>query len=165
MSEASDAIKELSLEARIEDTSVDELLRSASASAPAMSGADIQLVPPEPSGRRVNVDKTLLSRAIAEIGASLSERTARAGDATKAEGPTLVSLTVDEPEAGTVRLVVGDWVRPFDDAAVKAPFAISGGGIRLALARTLTQMAGAGLRLEQSPEGSLRYAIHFPKHG
>src|SRR5689334_3701034 len=37
MSEASDAIKELSLEARLEDTPVDELLRSASASAPAMS--------------------------------------------------------------------------------------------------------------------------------
>jgi hypothetical protein len=163
MSEASDAIKELSLEARLEDTTMDELLRSASVSAPAMSGADIQLVPPAPTGRRVTVDKTLLLLAIAEIGASLSERAARAGEGTKAEGPTIIPLSVDEPETATVRLLVGDWVRPLDDAAVKAPFAISGGGIRLALARTLTQMAGGGLRLEQSPEGSLRYAIHFPK--
>jgi hypothetical protein len=167
MSEASDAIKELGLEPKIEEISVDEVLRSAAAAARAVAGADIELVAESAPPLRVGIDKTLLGLAIAEIGASLSERAERAGveGARTASGHTAVPVKVDQPDASTVRLIVGDWVRVTDDAAVKAPFAISGGGIRLALARTLTQMAGAGLRLEQSADGSLRYAIHLPRKG
>jgi signal transduction histidine kinase len=166
MSEASDSIKELGLEARIEEIAVDELLRSAAASSSAVAGTDFELeLPSSSSGFRVAADKTLLALAIAEIGASVSERAAKAGSdkARKADGTLAIPLTIDQPDAGNVRIVVGSWVPVTDDAAVKAPFAIAGGGMRLALARTLTQMAGAGLRLEQSPEGSLRYAIHLPR--
>jgi signal transduction histidine kinase len=167
MSEASDAIKERALEARIEEVGVDELLRSVAASAPTVSGADIAFVVPPPTALRVTVDKTLLGLAIGEIGASLSERSAKTATnpARPAETTLSIPLAVDEPDAGNVRLVVGGWVPAMDDATVKAPFAIAGGGMRLALARTLAQMAGAGLRLEQSPEGALRYAIHFPRKG
>jgi hypothetical protein len=70
-------------------------------------------------------------------------------------------LRVDQPDAGNVRLIVGDWMAQLDDAAVKAPFAITGGGIRLALARTLLQIAGATLRLEQSQEAAIRYALYL----
>jgi signal transduction histidine kinase len=164
MSEASDAIKELGLEARIEEIGVDELVRSATASSGAVAG-DVEFVVPAPTGLRVAADKTLFGLAVAEIGASLSERATKTSTngAGKATGAMSIPLTVDQPDAGNVRLVVGNWVPVTDDAAVKAPFAIAGGGIRLALARTLAQMAGAGLRLEQSPEGSLRYAIHLPR--
>jgi hypothetical protein len=165
MSEASDAIKELGLEARVEEIGVDELMQGAAASCAAVAGTDVELVVPSATGLRAAADKTLLGLAIAEIGASLSERASKSGNdqARKPGGALPVTLTVDQPDAGTVRLVVGDWVRVTDDAAVKAPFAIAGGGMRLALARTLTQMGGAGLRLEQSPEGSLRYAIHLQR--
>ena len=57
------------------------------------------------------------------------------------------------------KLVIGDWIPVNDDAAVKAPFNIAGGGIRMALARTLAQFSGATIRLEQSPEGSIRYSL------
>jgi signal transduction histidine kinase len=166
MTEASDAIKEIGLEARIEEVDVDELLRSAAASSSAVAGTDIALVIPPPTKLRVTADKTLLSLAVAEIGASLSERAMRVtnGRAPKVDGALSIPLTVDQPDPGTVRVVVGSWVPVTDDAVVKAPFAIAGGGIRLALARTLAQMGGAGLRLEQSPEGSLRFAIHLPRH-
>jgi signal transduction histidine kinase len=167
MSEASDAIKERALEARIEEVAVDELLRSVAASSPAIAGADVALVAPPPTQLRVAVDKSLFGLAVAEIGATLSERAAKPnGDGARAPGGTLsIPLVVDEPDAGNVRIVVGDWMPATDDAAIKAPFAIAGGGIRLALARTLAQMAGGGLRLEQSPDGSLRYAIHLPRRG
>jgi signal transduction histidine kinase len=162
--EASDAIKELGLEVRAEDVKVDDLLRSAAAAA-ATTGTDIELVAPAPTGLLVLVDPKLAARAIGEIGAGIFERAARAGAARPGfeAAHMRLALTVDEPEPGTVRLVVGDWQRATDDAAVKAPFAIAGGGIRLALARTLTQMAGGALRMEQSPEGALRYALYLPR--
>src|SRR5436190_7385184 len=48
--EASDAIKELALEARIAKVDLDELLRSAAASAPGVAGANIELVLPRATG-------------------------------------------------------------------------------------------------------------------
>src|SRR3954451_24831131 len=50
--EAADAIKELGLEARIADVDVDELLRSAAASATAATATDIELGLPSPTGLR-----------------------------------------------------------------------------------------------------------------
>jgi signal transduction histidine kinase len=161
ISEASEAIKELGLEARIEDVTVDDLLRSAATSAPALAACDIELVLPSPTGLRVTVDPTLLVRAIAEIGATLFERSRGTQQGRREGERTTIALKVDQPEAGNVRLIVGDWVTPLDDAAVKAPFAIAGGGIRLALARTLSQIAGATLRLEQSQEAAIRYALYL----
>jgi signal transduction histidine kinase len=169
ISEASEAIKELGLEARIEDISIDDLLRSAATSAPALAGCDIELVLPSTTGLSVTVDPTLLVRAIAEIGATLFERSHRtkiaggpeAAPSNTKGGRTTIALRVDQPDAGNVRLVVGDWVAQLDEAAVKAPFTISGGGIRVALARTLSQIAGATLRLEQSQEAAIRYALYL----
>jgi signal transduction histidine kinase len=161
MGEASDAIKERALEARIEEVDLDDLLRSAATAATALSGVDIELVPPAATRIRVAVDRALVDLALGEIGATLAERAAKRGD--QAQGRLSIPLEVDEPDASNVRIIVGGWVPATDDAAVKAPFAIAGGGIRLALARTLTQMAGGGLRLEQSSDGALRYAIHLPR--
>lgn len=160
ISESSEAIKELGLEARIEDISIDDLLRLAATSAPALAGCDIELVLPSTTGLSVTVDPTLLVRAIAEIGATLFQRSHGTKDAGR-DGRTAIALRVDQPDAGNVRLIVGDWMAQPDDAAVKAPFAITGGGIRLALARTLLQIAGATLRLEQSQEAAIRYALYL----
>jgi signal transduction histidine kinase len=161
ISESSEAIKELALEARIEDVSIDDLLRSAATSVPALAGCDIELVLPSTTGLSVTVDPTLLLRAIAEIGATLFERSQGTKDGGHNGRRTTIALRVDQPDAGNVRLIVGDWMAQLDDAAVKAPFAIAGGGIRLALARTLLQIAGATLRLEQSQEAAVRYAVYL----
>src|SRR6185436_16371680 len=53
MGEASDAIKERALEARIEEVDLDELLRSAAAAASALSAVEVELVPPAATRRRV----------------------------------------------------------------------------------------------------------------
>jgi hypothetical protein len=158
--EASDSIRDLSLDPRIEESAVNELLRTAASSVSGLSGTDIELVVPPPTPLRVSADTTLIVRAVAEISATIAER-----DAGKATGRTTIALAVDEPDTTSVRLIIGDWVSPLDDGAVKAPFAISGGGIRLALARTLATVAGATLRLEQSPEGAIRYALHLRRAG
>ena len=77
------------------------------------------------------------------IGAALFERMAKTdGGRAPGSGALTVPLAVDQPDAGNVRIIVGDWVPATDDAAVKAPFAITGGGIRLALARTLRNGRG-----------------------
>jgi K+-sensing histidine kinase KdpD len=155
--EASDAIKELGLEARIENIAVDDLVRSVAASAPALSGANVAFVVPASMDVRVAVDPTLLIRVVAEIAATIFDRRAKREGTDHASIP----LLVDRPDASNVRLLVGDWGLAPDDSAVKAPFAITGGGIRLALARVLSQVAGATLRFEQSPEGKIRYALYL----
>jgi hypothetical protein len=155
ISEASDSIKELGLEAKIEETSVDDLLRSVAVRSPALSGTNVEFVVPSPTGLRVAVDPILFLRVVAEIAAATLERRAKLEGTNNASLP----LFVDQPDATNVRVVVGEWSPPPDDSAVKAPFGIAGGGIRLALARVLSQVAGATLRFEQSPEGTVRYAL------
>jgi signal transduction histidine kinase len=154
--EASDAIKDLSLDARVEDVPLDELLRSSAKAAPALSASDIEIVmPASVSQSRVSVDPVLITRAVAEIGGTLFDR--RSPASAPARMP--IPLAVDEADAAHVKLVIGDWIPVNDDAAIKAPFNIAGGGIRMALARTLAQFSGATIRLEQSPEGSIRYSL------
>jgi hypothetical protein len=161
--EASDAIKDLSLDARVEDIPLDELLRSSAKAAPALSASDIELVMPASVPKsRVSVDPVLITRAVAEIGGTLFDRRGPANVAAgspPATGRMPILLAVDEADAAHVKLLIGDWIPVNDDAAVKAPFNIAGGGIRMALARTLAQFSGATIRLEQSPEGSIRYSL------
>jgi hypothetical protein len=157
--EASDAIKELALEKRVENVAVDDLLRSAAESVPALAASDIELTVPASTALRVSVDTKVLLRAMAEIGATIFERAIGSDKAGRPGEKTVIALGVEPIDAKTVRLFVGGWMRPLDDAAVKQPFTITGGGIRLALARNLAGMAGAMLRLEQSPEGAIRYAL------
>ncbi len=149
--EASDAIKDLSLDARVEDVPLDELLRSSAKAAPALSASDIEIVvPASVSQSRVSVGGTLFDRRGPANAAAGSQ---------PAAGRMPILLAIDEGDAAHVKLVIGDWIPVNDDAAIKAPFNIAGGGIRMALARTLAQFSGATIRLEQSPEGSIRYSL------
>jgi hypothetical protein len=161
--EASDAIKDLSLDARVEDVPLDELLRSSAAAAAALSASDIELlVPASVPSSRVSVDPVLIRRAVAEIGGTLYDRRESSTNGTGSEpttGRMSIPLAVDDADAVHVKLVIGEWVPVKDDVAVKAPFNIAGGGIRMALARTLAQFSGAMIRLEQSPEGAIRYSL------
>ena len=165
--EASDAIKDLSLEARIVDVPLDELLRSSVSAAPSLSASNVEFVMPASApATRVSIDPVLITRAIAEIAGTLFDRRTPAGaDSEPPTGRLSISFAVDESDSAQVKLIVGDWVPVKDDAAVKAPFNIAGGGIRMALARTLAQFSNAMIRLEQSPEGSIRYALLLRRAG
>jgi signal transduction histidine kinase len=160
ISEASGPIRDLTLETRAESHTVDSIARSI-ARALDEAGGEAHLALPPASGLTVFVDALLLVRAVVELSATIVERqTGRPGP----DGsPTTVSLRVVEPDADTVRLDFGDFAAQLEGAAAKAPFAIAGGGVRLALARALSQSAGASLRLEHTPQGLSHFAIYAPK--
>ena len=72
-------------------------------------------------------------------------------------------IRVAEADSDMIRLEFGDFAPLREGPAAKAPFAIAGGGVRLALARALSQTAGASLRLEQTPDGLAYFAIYAPR--
>ncbi len=151
ISEAAGPIRELTVEPRIENVSIDDLCRAATQAAPALAGVEprFDLPPATSTSVKVVTDAVLLSRAIAEIAASI---------AAQIPPPPQLSLTVDQPDVETVRVSVGNWNASVEETAAKATFAIAGGGIRLALARSLAQNAGATLRLERL-DGGARFAL------
>jgi signal transduction histidine kinase len=154
MSEAGDSIKALRLEPRMADVDLDGLLHSVATLGPALSGHGGDISVPSSTGLRVSTDPTLLLHAVAEIVGHVLERAAAGG-----ETAARIALRVDEPDPTSVRLNVGDFKMPIEDPVTKAP-SIGGGGARLALARGLSQMAGAALRVE-SNDGRTYFALHL----
>jgi signal transduction histidine kinase len=148
ISEAAGPIRELTIEPRIEDVALDDLCRMSAEVAPSLEGVQPHFDPPSTASLKVTADRVLLSRAIGEIAASIASQT-----------PPLatVTLTVDQPDAETARIALGNWKASSEDTT-KSTFAIAGGGIRLALARSLAQNAGGTLRLERAEDGS-RFAL------
>jgi hypothetical protein len=74
-----------------------------------------------------------------------------------------LTVTVDEAEPGSVRVRIGDLEAAYAATLAKAPFAIAGGGIRLAVARAMTQNAGGMLRLEHGPDDKAAFAVFLRK--
>jgi signal transduction histidine kinase len=160
ISEASGPIRELTLETRAETHSVDSLARSI-ARALDEAGSEAHLALPPASSLTVFVDALLLVRAVVELSATIVER--QTSRPSPDSAPGTVALRVVESDPDTVRLDFGDFAAQLEGPAAKAPFAIAGGGVRLALARALSQSAGASLRLEQTPQGLAHFAIYAPK--
>jgi hypothetical protein len=106
------------------------------------------------------VDAPVLVRAAVEITAAVVER--QAGQSSSAATGRVV-IRVAETDSDMIRLEFGDFAPMREGPAAKAPFAIAGGGVRLALARALSQTAGASLRLEQTPDGLAYFAIYAPR--
>jgi signal transduction histidine kinase len=155
MAEAAGPIKELALDPRVEVIALDALLRSLVERYPALGAPEARFTVPSVPDLMISVDPTLFVRAAIEIAATIAGQ-----ESERDEGvvPKIV-LSVDQPDAETVRLRVGDLEASLSEAMIKTPFAITGGGIRLAVARALTQNAGATLRLEPSKEGPSRFAF------
>ncbi len=149
ISEAAGPIRELTIEPRIEEIAVDTLCRAAIEATPALAGVEPTFASPSASSLEVSIDASLLSRAVGEISASIGAQT---------PPPAKITVTVDQPDPETVRLAIGGWNASSDEMASKATFAIAGGGVRLAVARTLAQNAGATLRLERG-DGTSRFAL------
>lgn len=108
---------------------------------------------------QVAVDRKLLDLATADIAAVLAEHAAHRD----AAGAPVLTVTIDESEPGTVRVRLGDLDAAYAQTLAKAPFAIAGGGIRLAVARAMTQNAGGMLRLEHGPEDKAAFALFLRK--
>jgi hypothetical protein len=107
----------------------------------------------------VAVDRRLLDLATADITAVLGEHAATRD----AAGAPVLTVTIDESEPGTVRIRMGDLDAAYAATLAKAPFAIAGGGIRLAVARAMTQNAGGMLRLEHGSDNKAAFALFLRK--
>jgi K+-sensing histidine kinase KdpD len=156
--EAAAAMRELALEPQIEAVDLDALLGSLRERYRAVTDADASFRLPVSSAITVNVDRKLFEKAVIEIATVIAEH-APARDGAAPE----VMLAIDEPEAGMVRLWLGDLDRAYAATLAKAPFAIAGGGVRLAVARSLAQNAGATLRLAEGDDGAPRFAFSLPR--
>jgi signal transduction histidine kinase len=152
-------MKELAQEPRVETIAIDELLRSIVERYVKVTARATTFELPAASGLDIAADRRMLERAAIEIAAVIAERQRQPEDGP----PPRVLLTVDEPEPGTVCLRLGDLQGQEAEATAKAPLTISGGGIRLAVARSLAQRAGATLRVEQIRGGPTRFALLLPQ--
>jgi signal transduction histidine kinase len=153
------AVKELVEEPRVEIVAIDVLAGCVAERYAMITARPATFVLPAASGLEIAADRRMLERAVIEIAAVIAERQGRAE-----EGVTpRVHLALDEPEPGTVRLRLGDLRGENAEAAAKAPFTIAGGGVRLAVARSLAQRAGATLRVEQAGPGLTRFALLLPR--
>jgi signal transduction histidine kinase len=152
------AVKELAQEPRVEVVAIDALLRSIAERYAAITARQATFVLPAASGLEIAADRRMLERATIEIAAVIAERQSQPDDAL----PRVI-LAVDEPEPAIVRLRIGDLKGMDGDATAKAAFTIAGGGVRLAVARSLAQNAGATLRVEQTGDGLTRFALLLPR--
>jgi hypothetical protein len=108
---------------------------------------------------QVAVDRKLLDLATGDIAAVLAEHAATRD----AAGAPILTVSIDESEPGTVRIRLGDLDAAYAATLAKAPFAIAGGGIRLAVARAMTQNAGGMLRLEHGSDNKAAFALFLRK--
>jgi K+-sensing histidine kinase KdpD len=153
IAETNNSAKEMALEPTVEVIAVDALIGALADHYAAMTDRQVTFDLPRASGLEIATDRKLFERAAIEVATAIAERQ---GEGTAAPR---VAITIDEPEDGIVRVHFGDLAREHGDAIAKAPFAIAGGGIRLAMARSLAQIAGAMLRLEQDAAGIGRFAF------
>jgi signal transduction histidine kinase len=152
------AVKEVAQEPRVEVVAIDALLRSIAERYSAITARQATFILPAASGLEIAADRRMLERATIEIAAVIAERQDQPDDAL----PRVI-LSVDEPEPAVVRLRIGDLKGMSADATAKAAFTIAGGGVRLAVARSLAQSAGATLRVEQTGDGLTRFALLLPR--
>ncbi len=156
--ETNASVKDLAIEPNIEPTGVDSLVGSLAEHFSTITERQANFVLPPASSLTVAADRKLLERAAIEVAAALTERQGQGETAT-----VRVIITIDEPEEGSLRVSLGDVGREQSDVLAKGPFAIAGGGVRLAMARSLAQSAGAMLRFEQNTEGTGRFAFFLRK--
>jgi hypothetical protein len=152
-------MRERAIEPHLETIDLDALLRSLAERASTLKEGAATFELPPASGLAIVADRRLLERTALEIAAVLVEHRG----ASDAASPSPVIVTIDEPEAGAVRVRLGDLERAYAETLAKAPFAIAGGGIRLAVTRALAQDAGATLRLEQGADSPSRFSLLLRK--
>jgi hypothetical protein len=157
---ATNAVRELTLEPRMGDVEVDALIRLATEVSIGGDGEEPEIELPAPTGLKIVGDEAMLARALGELMAHIAEEWAQANR----ESPQkpVFKVKVEELE-GAVSIRVGELPAKLADAAAKASFSIAGGGVHLALARTLSQTAGAKLRLDPTAGAGAYFALSAPR--
>jgi signal transduction histidine kinase len=158
---ATDSMRELLIEPRIHEVDVDQLVRLAAETAVSGDAEDPHVELPAPTGLKIVADETMLARALAELTAYIVAEVSRV--AREPGQKVAVKVVVEEGEPGFVSIRVGELPVRSEDNLVKAPFSIAGGGIHLAVARALSQTAGAKLRLDQKPGVGAYFALVAPR--
>jgi signal transduction histidine kinase len=158
ISEAAGPMRELALEPRIGTIEATDLLADVLEFA-RQRGDDldnrIEVVACSPC--TVSVDRRIVGRAIGEVVLRIAE--AKACSAAESQ-PTIVRMSV---QAGAVLVTVEGFSGTLSEAITKAPFAIAGGGIGLALARALAQLSGATLQLHDGAGPSPKFVFGLPR--
>jgi len=148
------------VEPRLTKVGVDSLARSLDEAFRA-AGGDATLALPPSCPWAVFVDARLLVCAATEACIAVTERQAQQPN--PPSGPGTVVLRVTEADSDTIRIELGDFALAREGTGNKTPFAVAGSGVRLALARALSQNAGASLRLELGPDGLAHFTILAPR--
>ncbi len=110
-------------------------------------------------GAHVQVDAALVARALFEVIQYVG------GRVLETEGSRARVTVGTNGDATTLSVTVGGSHAPLPETVAKAPFAISGGGVGLALARALVQACGASLRLQDGAGPRPRFVFGLPLAG
>jgi signal transduction histidine kinase len=157
IAETNSSMKEQTLPATIEVVDLDAWIRQLVERYAVATGRNVSFVLPAASGLEIVADRRLIELSAIEIASTIAERQAD-------QGTPRVTLAIDEPEPGAVRVRFGELEPTFAASLAKAPFAIAGGGIRLAVARAMAQNGGAMLRLEHGADNAgAHFALHLKK--
>ena len=160
ISEVAGPMRDLAVDPQISTIELSDLLSQAGELVRSQADdLDLKIESP-PSSLRISCDPRLLGRAIVEIVTCTKQHIAGTG----AERPR-VTIRVGCTDADTAHVVIEGATSPFPEAVARAPFAISGGGVGVALARALAQISGAALRLQGGSTASPAFVFLLPREG
>jgi signal transduction histidine kinase len=158
IAETNASMKEQTLPVDVEVVDVDAWLRLMVEHYTVVTGRAATFVLPPAAGVEVSIDRRLVELSAIEIAGVIAGRQSENG-----AGAPRVTVDIDEPEPGTVRVRFGELEPDFAATLAKAPFSIAGGGIHLAVARAMAQNGGATLRLEHNADSVAHFALHLKK--
>ena len=161
ISTAAVPIREMTIEPRLARSTLGELFDTVTELARRRAATtEMTLAVAGPRTTSVVSDRALLARAIWELCAHVAEEQPPAG---RERGPVALEVKAEGSNEKSVRIAVGSPGAVIPEAVQKAPFTLATGGLRLALARALSQMSGAAMRLERQADGTAQYVVTAPR--
>jgi signal transduction histidine kinase len=161
ISTAAVPIREMTMEPRLARTTVQELFATiADLAKKSSEPAEMHLQFEGDQGTSLVTDRILLARALLELSLHAAVEMQSPG---RAQAPAEINLRAHGADERSVRITVTSPTMVVTEAAYRAPFTLASGGLRLALARALSQMAGAALRLERPSGDSAQFIVTAPR--
>jgi signal transduction histidine kinase len=161
ISTAAAPIRELAVDPRVAKLTIGELFRTIDAGVQkTRDPSDLRLTYEGDEAASIVSDRILLGRTVVELCLHLVEELQpRGGDGS----PVSVSVRSDVSDEKSVRIEIESPTAVFPEAAHKAPFGLASGGVRLALARALSQTFGVALRLERRGDERVQFVLTVPR--
>jgi len=157
LTEVGQPVKELALEPEPVTFALGDAVEAALELAEPHRSCDVEISLEGEQATRVVGDRVLLQRAIYEL-------LLRVLDPRPNEKPaSRLVVRVAEPVDGEARLVFEDDGGVLDELTQRTPFSLAHGGLRLATARAVSNLAGGSLRYERTESGSgSRFVLLVP---